>query len=189
MIIAITMEGGNLEYFRKMGYCVDFLDNGFVQCKMDIDKFKEKIKEKKPNYAILPDNNEFEAMMMYNDFPDIQWIYPLHDIGRLPVVLGFSDFVGFPHRKEWRNYTLTTILEEAKNQPLWYLGYWDSVKVEMLKYFRGMDTTMSIKLAVKNHKYWKRPGQHSKAPPGKDRHELVLENMQRFINYIRRSGY
>lgn len=193
MIVAITTNGGMQEDFRRLGYCVDFLDNGFCQDGIDVQKFIKKVNAKRPKFAILPDNDEngMWECISKNQVDELQWIFPLHAKNQLDLVdqLGNEVIIGFPHRRIWRkeicrDYSLRWFLLQNFERS-WYMGYWDSRSIMRVRSFFGMDTTMPIMLAVKKHKRWKRPGYHPKAPWGKDRSTLVLENMQTFADYLK----
>jgi len=132
-----------------------FIDNKYVSEKKASVKWLEKNLMKYGNglieFAVAPDFMYEEMRRLKRKFPQINWIFPLHLQNE-----DFSDFewVGFPHKKERRNYDLKTFLRLTEGKKRWYLGFWEGVDPHVLYYFDGMDTTLPETYSGKYGKLW-----------------------------------
>ena len=102
-----------------------FLDNHYVKDRKSSVKWLEKHLKEYGNgliqFAIAPDYQYEEAEKLRKKW-DVNWVFPLHSRDE-----DFSNFewVGFPHRPEFRDYELDTfmkITEGKKTMVSWILG-------------------------------------------------------------------
>ena len=102
-------------------------------------------------FAIAPDNKPEEAQELLEEFPNINWILPLHSLDE-----NIDDYawIGFPHDQARRDYTLGEYLELTKNKKRWYLGYFEGMDYYELLNFDGLDTTIPLLYAGKFGTIW-----------------------------------
>jgi len=131
-----------------------FLDNGFVAEKGPNIKWLEMNLKRYGNglirFAVAPDNMPGTAEKLRREY-DVEWIYPLHSRDE-----DFSNFdwVGMPHREDWRDYDLKTFLKLTEGKKRWYLGFWDETNPEYVLLFDGFDTRIPDAYASKYGKMW-----------------------------------
>lgn len=185
-------RGKSGQFAEKLGFvCNDkFQDNGFVQGDVDLGKFREKIIEKRPIVAILPDYHVKESLELINDVIVPIWIYPLHKKEELQHFEGSDVWIGFPHRKDdkklGRDYSLKWFLESVQ-QKKWWLGLWDDTKFDYLRHFDGFDTTMFFFLAMKQGSIWTGWGKRKKSR-WKGGSKIIRESLENFKDYLEREG-
>jgi hypothetical protein len=184
MIIVFSQAGGHEAYAKKLGYETSFLDNGFVQGELSTKKLIEGCRRAWPKYAVLPDNdNKAVKICSRALFDEVALIYPLHRKKDLNFAREHSAFIGFPHRKQWRDYSLSWLVKQEEIN-LWYLGYWDSRCLDHLLLFDGFDTTMPSYLSLYYLK-WIRPKTYKPVHPHiEKRYYIVQENLKRFMEYF-----
>jgi len=153
---------GHLREFREIctrhGFVTypQFLDNNFIanDNKADIKWLERNLNrfgEGLIRFAVSPDYMIEESIELKNDWPEINWIYPLHE--RDEDISEF-DWVGFIHDSPRRDHDLKTFLKITEKKKRWYLGYWDSQPPITLLSFNGMDTTMLNAVAGKYGMIW-----------------------------------
>lgn len=141
----MNMMRGVREIFNRHGFLTypGFVDNNYIlRGEADVKYLRDHAElwgDGLIRFAILPDNMPEEAHELIKDYPDIDWIWPLHDINDS---LDNYLWIGFPHIAERRNYTMGQFLEATEGKKKWYLGYWESRNPMDLLYFDGMDTTI-----------------------------------------------
>jgi len=103
------------------------------------------------HFAVSPDLQYGEATRLREKYPDVSWIFPLHDLNE-----PFSDWewIGYPHMPSRRNYALQSFLDATKGKRRWYLGFWDEAHPEFLREFDGFDTTLPETYSGKYGKLW-----------------------------------
>jgi len=159
-----------------------FLDNGFVQRKGKINRRRfwqalGQFGNGLIQFGVLPDNEPDEAAKCLNEWPNINWIYPLHDITES---IDPYEWIGFPHREEWRNYSLTQFLDVTKGKKRWYLGFWDESRPQVLLRFDGFDTTIPETFSGVYGKLWMNWGESEEPPPLFPMIEIFTHNVLRF---------
>jgi len=133
-----------------------FLDNHYIkQLKArpawlvkQIEKYGERVK-----FAIAPDYLYDSALALLKRYPWVNWIFPLHRKDELVVASKF-DWVGFPHRFAFRDYSLRWFLSHTRDKRRWYLGFWDESSPFRLLRFDGFDTTIPETYSGKYGKIW-----------------------------------
>lgn len=159
----VALPGLRLEHYqakiaRESGFLTfpGFLDNHFIEKKgkADIKYLKRMLKRYGLGsiiYAVAPDYQQDEMIKFKKDYPDINWIYPLHSRKE-----DFSEFewIGYPHRKKLRDYSLDYFLKATKDKKRWYLGFWDENNPGIIKNFDGIDTTIPSYYATRIGKMW-----------------------------------
>lgn len=160
MNIAVPIKPPSIEIRRiaeRHGFMTfpHFLDNGYIfEGKPNLKWLKQNLRRYGYGliqYAVAPDAMIEEAQKLKNQWPDINWIYPLHS--RDEDITPF-DWVGFPHAEERRDYDLKTFLSLTKNKKKWYLGFWDEAKPENVLVFDGFDTMIPYFHATKLGSAW-----------------------------------
>jgi len=159
-----------------------FLDNGYTykHREQGFKRFQKALKRYGIGYtefAVLPDDKPDEAEKCLAQWPDIGWIYPLHDLSN---DFGQYDWIGFPHRDEWRNYSLSQFLELTWRKKRWYLGFWEEKHPEVLLQFHGFDTTLPETYSGVFGQLWKDWGLAEDAPPFFPTIEIFTHNVLRF---------
>jgi hypothetical protein len=161
MIIAlpcISFSVKEREIILKHGFLPfpQFLDNHYVRKKKsdviwlikNIEKYKDLVK-----FAIAPDYKYKEAVILLKKYPFVNWIFPLHKKNELEFALNF-DWIGFPHRKAFRDYDIEWYFENTKGKKHWYLGFWNESSPHIIKRFDGLDTTLPETYSGKYGKLW-----------------------------------
>jgi len=148
------------EIIRKYGFLTypEFIDNFYVRHRTRkynlfvklLDKYYEQIR-----FAVLPDFHYDLMKKLINEYDSIEWIFPLHKKSEMRIVQELNiQWIGFPHRKHFRNYSLTWFLRETKNCKRWYLGFWLEKNPYILLLFHGFDTTIPETYSGKFGKIW-----------------------------------
>jgi len=104
-------------------------------------------------FAIAPDYLYDSALVLLRRYPEINWIFPLHRTDEFDIASEF-DWVGFPHREAYRDYSLEWFLRMLQGRNRWYLGFWDESHPERLLQFQGVDTTLPETYSGKYGKIW-----------------------------------
>ena len=159
-----------------------FLDNGYTykHREQGYKKFKKALLRYGIGYiqfAVLPDDKPEEAQECLKRWPDIEWIHALHDID---TPIDAYEWVGFPHREEWRNYSLTQFLDFTEGKKRWYLGFWDESRPQVLLRFDGFDTTIPETYSGEYGKLWMNWGESEEPPPLFPTIEIFTHNVLRF---------
>ncbi|KYK38415.1 MAG: hypothetical protein AYK18_17250 [Theionarchaea archaeon DG-70] len=197
MVVAVGYAKGRLgEFAENLGFvCNDkFQDNGFVQGKLDITRFKELILKKNPIVAMLPDYHVEESLKLMKDITVSIWIYPLHRKEELQFFREENVWLGFPHKRHdvrdgidlGRNYSLKWYLENVSKK--WWMGLWDDTKINYLKYFGGFDTTMFYYLCTKQGSIWTGWGKRKKSKKWRNGTQILQESFLNFKNYLLKKG-
>jgi len=145
------------EIYMRHGFMTypQFLDNNFIaENKADVKWLIKNLKrfgQGLIQFAVLPDYMTEKSVELKKKWPDINWIYPLHQRDE-----NISDFewVGFIHDNPRRDHDLKTFFKLTEDKKRWYLGYWDSQDPMVLPLFNGFDTTMPNALAGKYGRIW-----------------------------------
>jgi|GEM_PF-5817913 len=145
------------EIIRKYGFLTfpEFLDNHYVKDLRARPRWLIRHIEKyNVEFAIAPDYLYQTAIALKKKYDDVNWVFPLHRKAELKYALEF-DWIGFPHRPTFRDYTLKWFLQIFKGKKkLWYLGFWWQSKPEILFHFDGFDTTIPETYSGKYGKIW-----------------------------------
>ena len=166
MIVAlpcIAFSVKERKLIKKYGFLTfpEFLDNFFVKHKSrpNFWKFVEYLKkyEGTIKFAVLPDYQYHRMEWLMERFEVENWIFPLHkkeeiEIARKLKELG-NVWLGFPHRENWRDYSLKWFLKQEGFKK-WYLGFWAESKPTYLLLFDGFDTTLPETYSGKYGKIW-----------------------------------
>ena len=155
--LSLNWQKESRDIIQRHGFMTypQFLDNHFVAGDGADIKWLEKNLKRFGNglitYAVLPDYMVKESIELQEAWPGIHWIYPLHKQDE-----DISDFewIGMPHREEWRNYDLNTFLKLTENKKRWYLGFWEEKHPQIIYQFDGMDTRLPDAYASKYNKKW-----------------------------------
>jgi len=148
------------DIIKKYGFITypEFLDNFYVRHRTRGFKFFLKLLkqyEEHVEFAVLPDLQYDRMKTLRRVYPDINWIFPLHKKSELEIAQDLDvEWIGMPHRKQWRNYTIQWLVENAKEFKLWYLGFWNERRPWILKWFDGFDTTIPETYSGKFGKIW-----------------------------------
>jgi len=160
-----------------------FIDNHYVQTgRSKVTWIIKHIRRYKVEYAIAPDYQYRNAYMLKRKYPNIKWIYPLHRKSELQYAIQF-DYVGFPHREAFRDYSLKWFLNTFKEYKKWYLGFWNESNPEVLLSFDGMDTTIPETYSGKYGKIWLTWNKSYK-PNGMKTIDIFKTNIQNFKKAI-----
>lgn len=137
-----------------------FLDNGFVASQGEkallkrfytqLDKFNHEVM-----FAVVPDNMMKVGKELAQKYPHINWIYPLHRFAEVQEAVECFSFLGFPHRKKWRDYSLKQFLQVVPYEQRWYLGFFNEKRPYILLEFRGFDSTLPTFYSGRLGKLWK----------------------------------
>jgi len=165
-----------------------FLDNHYVKSLRarpkwlihNIEKYGAIVK-----FAVAPDYQYQTAILLKKKYPDINWIFPLHRKNELKYALEF-DWIGYPHRKRFRDYNLKWYLETFKDRKKWYLGFWFESKPEILLAFNGFDTTIPETYSGKYGKIWVSWGKAYKPNTEMKTIEIFEINVRNFKNAIQK---
>ncbi|MCR6692287.1 MAG: hypothetical protein MRT15_07840 [archaeon YNP-LCB-003-016] len=144
------------ELIKEFGFLTypEFIDNHYVQKgKSKVMYLINHIMKYDVQYAIAPDYQYENALMLKRKFPHVKWIFPLHKKEEYRYAVQF-DFVGFPHRKHFRDYDVNWFLNTFKGYNKWYLGFWRENNPEILLQFDGLDTTIPETYSGKYGKIW-----------------------------------
>jgi len=179
---ALEWQTNDRNIIERHGFMTypQFIDNGFVAGKGPNIEWLESNLKRYGNglirFAVAPDNMPGTAEKLRREW-DVEWIYPLHSRDE-----DFSNFdwVGMPHRKEWRDYDLKTFLKLTEDKKRWYLGFWDEKHPEYLLLFDGFDTRLPDAYASKYGELWFGWGNSRKANPLLPLDEIVEFNMISF---------
>ena len=144
---------------KKYGFITfpEFIDNFYVRYKTAqfnmfwkyLTQYYSQIK-----FAVYPDYRYDELLFLLGKFPNIRWIFPVHSKKEFEFAKRHFEWVGFPYRKSFRDYTLSEFLNYFKNHKKWYLGFWDESRPEVLLHFDGFDTTLPEYYSGKLGKIW-----------------------------------
>jgi hypothetical protein len=164
-----------------------FIDNNFVEKgKADIkflDKWLRRYSCGRIQYAIAPDFMLEEAIKLKDEYPDINWIWPLHSIHE--NITEF-DWIGYPHDPPRRDYNLRTFHKLTINKKKWYLGFHEGESPSALLDFDGFDTTLPTFYAMK-FKLWKSWNKSEEAGDLKlNYYEIMAYNVISFKAEIRK---
>ena len=177
------------EIIRKYGFMTypEFLDNFYIRHKTRGYSLFSKLLRRyddKIRFAVAPDYNYKLMESLKEKYAHINWIFPLHKKSELEIAkrLGFK-WVGMPHRKEWRNYTIRWLVENANGFKLWYLGFWNEKRPYILHYFDGFDTTIPETYSGKYGKIWLTWGKAVK-PSNMKTIEIFEQNVKNFRKAI-----
>ena len=94
-----------------------FLDNNFVvKGKADVRylrRWLSKYGMGEVRFAVAPDYMYEDMLKLKKEYPDVNWIFPLHDRNE-----DFSEFewVAYPHDEPRRNYDLNTFFRCSLNK-------------------------------------------------------------------------
>ena len=174
---------------RKLGFLVypEFMDNYFVHSgDKRLAHFLCELRKNvlKVRFAILPDYkyNLMERLVNWN--PRINWIFPLHRKSELRYVEKLNvKWIGFPHRRKWRDYTLNWFLQLPYRK--WYMGFWNESQPQVLLTFDGFDTTIPIYTVFRKGRIWIDWNTYQKADiPADMKLEISLRNFRRAVNEI-----
>lgn len=144
------------EIIRRYGFLTypQFLDNHYVKELRARPRWLIRHIEKYDvEFAIAPDYLYQIAIALKNKYPHINWIFPLHRRSELKYAMKF-DWIGFPHRQSFRDYSLKWFLKTFRCKKLWYLGFWLEKRPEILLQFDGFDTTLPETYSGKYGKIW-----------------------------------
>jgi len=156
-----------------------FIDNHYVkEGKSKLSFIVKNIKKYDVKFAIAPDYQHSNALLLKKTYPHVEWIFPLHRKEETEVAEKF-EWVGFPHRKQFRNYGLEWFLECFEHKKRWYLGFWNEKKPEVLHNFHGFDTTLPETYSGKYGKIWISWGKNVK-PNGMKTIEIFERNVKNF---------
>jgi len=145
---------------KKHGFLTypEFLDNFYVRHKTRGFKlFLKLLKQYKDQveFAVLPDHQYNRMRTLKKAYPEINWIFPLHRKSEIEIAHDLDvEWVGMPHRRNWRNYTIMEFKELTNGFKKWYLGFWNERKPYILHYFDGFDTTIPETYSGKFGKIW-----------------------------------
>ncbi len=148
------------EIIQKYGFMTypQFLDNFYVRHKTRGFKlFLKLLKQhyEQVDFAVLPDYQYDKMKTLIKAFPDVNWIFPLHRKSEIEIACDLDvEWVGMPHRRQWRNYTIVEFGELANDFKKWYLGFWNEKRPYLLYYFDGFDTTIPETYSGKYGKIW-----------------------------------
>jgi hypothetical protein len=132
-------------------------------------------------FGVLPDNDVEESRKLLEEYPQINWIWVLHD--RVDDLTPYR-WIGYPHKKERRNYSATEFLRITRGKKRWYLGLWDSINPHLLTNFDGFDTLIPMRVATFYHSKWTGWKQREKAHSDFGLVELLQYNVTSFKDYI-----
>lgn len=148
------------EIIQKYGFLTypRFLDNFYVRHRTRGFKlFLKLLKQYKDlvEFAVLPDLQYDRMSTLRKAYPDIKWIFPLHKKSELEIAYNLDvEWIGMPHRKQWRDYTIQWLVEHVDGFNLWYLGFWNEKMPWILQWFDGFDTTIPETYSGKFGKIW-----------------------------------
>jgi hypothetical protein len=165
-----------------------FLDNKFIEKKGNPDiKWLERELRRYGcgliHFAVAPDLCYAEMRKFKNQYPDINWIFPLHSVKE-----DFSDFewVGMPYEKTRRDYDLQTFLKLTEGKKRWFLGVREGISPRVLYYFNGFDTTIPF-LTLNHGEIWQDWNKHqtiSNLYPGLSTFEILELNIINFKLFL-----
>jgi len=135
----------------------EFLDNHYIAELRARPKWLIRQITRYPNlvqFAIAPDYLYKTALALKERYPHVQWVFPLHKKNEIKYARHF-EWVGFPYRGAFRDYSLTWFLRVFKpTHKLWFLGFWEERHPELLLPFDGMDSTIPETYAGEYGKLW-----------------------------------
>jgi hypothetical protein len=132
-----------------------FLDNHYISLGKPQIKWLQKQLQRYGcgfvEFAVAPDYEYEQMRKLKNQYPHINWIFPLHSVKE-----DFNDFewVGMPYDKPRRDYDLQTFLKITEGKKRWFLGVWESIDPHVLLLFDGFDTTIPETYSGKYGKIW-----------------------------------
>ena len=181
------------EIIKRHGFLTypEFLDNFYVRHKTRGYKlFVKLLKQHKDDvkFAVLPDYQYDRMRTLKKAFTDINWIFPLHKKSELEIAYDLDvEWIGMPHRKNWRNYTIQWLRENANDFKLWYLGFWNEKRPWTLHWFDGFDTTIPETYSGKYGKIWLTWGKAVKAENMRtiEIFEKNVTNFRRAVNQLK----
>jgi len=133
---------------KKYGFLTfpEFVDNFFVKSQKANIKLFLKILRKYEDeivFAVYPDFR-YDLLFLLRKYPDINWIFPLHLKREFKFAKENFEWIGYPHRDRFRDYSLHEFLRVFDNKKKWYLGFFEEKRPEMLLHFDGFDTTLPL---------------------------------------------
>ena len=138
-------------------------------------------------FVVYPDY-QYDMSWLLRKYRDKKWIFPLHKKEELDFILehGF-EWVGMPHRKQWRDYSVKEFLLMTSEHGLkrWYLGWWDEHRWQNLLRFHGFDTTLPEYYAYKCAKIWYAPMRAKYVPWKYESVELFKINVENFSKFVK----
>jgi len=144
------------EIIRKYGFMTfpEFIDNHYIQNKRaQVSYLVKYIKKYDVKFAIAPDYQHNNALLLKRLYPNVEWIFPLHRKDERKVAEHF-DWIGFPHREHFRDYSLEWFLANFEHKKKWYLGFWKESNPSVVLAFQGFDTTIPETYSGKYGKIW-----------------------------------
>ena len=169
------------EIINKYGFMSfpQFLDNHYVKTnRAKVSFLVKNIKKYDVKFAIAPDYQHENALLLKRLYPHVNWIFPLHQKAEKDIAEQF-EWVGFPHRTAFRDYSLEWFLANFEHKKRWYLGFWAERSPEVLFSFDGFDTTLPETYSGKYGKIWISWGKSVK-PNGMKTIEIFETNVRNF---------
>jgi hypothetical protein len=173
------------EIINKYGFMSfpQFLDNHYVkENKAKVSFLIKNIKRYDVKFAIAPDYQYENALLLKKLYPHVNWIFPLHRKVEKEIALQF-EWVGFPHRAAFRDYSLEWFLANFEHKNRWYLGFWAERDPYLLFAFDGFDTTIPETFSGKYGRIWLDWGKNIKAN-GMKTIEIFEQNVRNFKQAI-----
>ena len=152
----IKFTGREKQIIIKHGFLTypEFLDNHYIRDLRARPRWLIKhIERFQVQFAIAPDYQYQTAIALLNKYNKVNWIFPLHRKDEVKYAM-FFDWIGFPHRPQFRDYSLKWFLKTFRDKKKWYLGFWMESKPEILLIFDGFDTTPPETYSGKYGKIW-----------------------------------
>lgn len=185
-MVIVAIPGLRINHYqvqiaREHGFLTfpGFLDNHFIEekGKADLTYLKRMLKRYAVGaivFAVAPDYDHEEMHKLKAQYPDINWIFPLHSRDE-----DFSDFewVGYPHREKLRDYSIGWFMKATEGKKRWYLGFWDESNPYVVKKFDGLDTTLPSYYADRLGKIWYTWRKHESVNKYLERRELFVHNI------------
>ena len=203
MIVAIPMDRKKdikVDIIKEVDPTIltfpEFLDNFYVRYIRYRDlNFRKKFLRVFQKYinevrvAIYPDY-QYDLAWLLKKYSDKIWVFPLHKKEEIDFVVkhGFK-WIGLPHRKKWRDYSIQEFIKITSEYGLkrWWLGWWSSRKFQPLHLFHGLDTTLPYVCAFKYGLIWRAPREKPRKAPKMnplDRFRLNIENFSKFVKSL-----
>lgn len=174
------------EIIRKYGFMTwpEFIDNFYVRHRKRRYRYFQRLLKRynrQIRFAVAPDYDYDLMERLKRLYPHIQWIFPLHKKEELKIAkeLGF-EWVGFPHRENFRDYDLNWFLRNTMGLKRWYLGFWKECDPYVLLAFDGFDTTIPETYSGKYGKIWLGWCGKSVKPQGMRTIEIFEINVRNF---------
>jgi len=176
------------EIINKYGFMSfpEFIDNHYVKDrKAQVNYLIKCIEKYDVKFAIAPDYQYENALMLKEQYPHVEWIFPLHKKKEKEVAEQF-DWIGFPHRRQFRDYSLDWFISNFKHKKRWYLGFWRENNPYVLFAFDGFDTTIPETYSGKYGKIWLSWGKSVKAKDMKtiEIFEINVRNFRKEVDKL-----